>query len=299
MIYLIHLKFNIIDMNKRLRLAKTISAFTNPPIVSIPLFLIICIALSVNDPWQFPMMELMSLIFASILPMAIILSWAKKTGNDHDISNRQDRYTPLVIGTVSYFIGFLISRLLGLNDFFSFLFLCYTINTFIVLLITRQWKISIHTTGFSGPVCALIILLGPVGAVLGMIYPIIIWARVILKKHTMAQAIAGGIYGFIFTAAEIYLFIVLFNLNVGNIYPIGHVFGFILAIIFTPVVLGIFTYKKITNTIIFYLIEIIALCFFMAVTPIDVTIIYVLITVVSILISNYAGEKFPWYNIVI
>jgi hypothetical protein len=166
------------------------------------------------------------------------------------------------------------------------------------MLITRQWKISIHTTGYSGPVCALIMLLGPIGAAFALLYPIIIWARVILKKHTMAQAITGGIYGFLFTALEMYLFIMLFNLNVGAIYPIGHVLGFILAIVFTPVVLGIFSYKKITNTLIFYLVEIIGLCFFMAVTSIDITIIYVLIAVVSILISNYAGEKFYWNKIV-
>ena len=284
-------------MNSKLRLAKTISALTNPPIICIPLFIIICLTLSVDNLWQFPVLEMISLIFASILTMAIILYWAKKTGNDNDISKRQDRLTPLIVGTVSYFIGFLVSIFLGMNDFLTFLFLCYSINTFIVMLITTRWKISIHTTGLSGPVCALIILLGPVGAVFGLIYPVLIWSRVTLKKHTMAQAIAGGVQGFILTAVEMFLFIFLFNLNVGNVYPFYHVCGFILAIIFTPVVLGIFTYLNNTNSIIFYLTEIIGLGFFIAITPIDVIIIYILTTIVSILISKYAGERFSWYNI--
>lgn len=285
-------------MNSKLRLAKTISTLTNPPIICIPLFIIICLTLSIDNLWQFPVLEMISLIFASILPMAIILYWAKKTGNDRDISRRQDRFTPLIVGTVSYFIGFLVSIFLGLNDFLTFLFLCYTINTFIVMLITTRWKISIHTTGLSGPVCALIILLGPVGAVFGLIYPVLIWSRVTLKKHTMAQAIAGGVQGFILTAVEMFLFIFIFNLNVGNIYPLHHVSGFILAIVFTPVVLGIFTYLNNTNSVIFYLVEIIGLGFFIAITPIDVIIIYILTTIVSILISSYAGERFSWYNIV-
>ena len=34
---------------------------------------------------------------------------AKKLKTDNDISNRQDRYIPLVVGIISYFIGFLIS----------------------------------------------------------------------------------------------------------------------------------------------------------------------------------------------
>ena len=285
-------------MNSKFRLAKTISTFTNPPIICIPLFIIICLTLSINDLWQFPLLELISIVFASVLPMAIILYWAKRSGNDNDISKRQDRPIPLIIGTVSYFIGFLISLYLGLNDFLTFLFLCYTVNTFIVMLITTRWKISIHTTGLAGPVCALIMLLGPVGALFALLYPILIWSRVTLKKHTMAQAIAGGVFGFFMTALEMYLYIFLFNLNVGDIYSFLHVFGFILAIIFTPVVLGIFNHFNISNALIFYLFVIIGLCFFMAVTRMDVTIIYGLTSIVSICIGYYGGERFAWYRIV-
>ena len=285
-------------MNSKLRLAKTVSNLTNPPIICIPLFLIICLTISWDNLGKFPALELISIIFTSILPMAIILYWAKKTGNDKDISNRKDRKTPLIVGTISYFIGFVISLSLGLNDFLTFLLLCYSINTFIIMLITSKWKISVHTTGMSGPVCALIILLGPAGAVLGMIYPVLIWSRVTLKKHTMSQAIAGGVFGFIMTAVEMFLFIHLFNLNVGNIYPFIHVLGFILAIVFTPIVLGIFTFINNSNSLIFYLVEIIGFCFFMAITPIDVVIIYCLISMVSILVGYYAGEKFSWYKII-
>lgn len=285
-------------MNSKFRLAKTISTFTNPPIICIPLFFIICLTLSFNNLWQFSILELLSIIFASVLPMAIILYWAKRSGNDNDISKRQDRPIPLVIGTVSYLIGFLISFTLGINDFLTFLFLCYSINTFLLMLITTKWKISIHTTGLCGPVCALIILLGPFGALFALLYPILIWSRVTLKKHTMAQAIAGGIFGFIFTALEMFLFIFIFNLNVGNVYPFFHVLGFILAIVFTPCVLGILYYIDYTNSLIFYFIEIIGFCFFMAVTPIDVIIIYVLTSIVSIAIGYYAGRKFDWYKII-
>lgn len=285
-------------MNEKLKLARRISVFTNPPILCIPLFLIICLTLSINDLWQFPLLELISLVFASALPMAIILYWAKRTGNDNDISNREDRLTPLIIGTVSYLIGFVISLFLGLNDFLTFLLLCYAVNTFIVMLITRQWKISIHTTGLAGPVCALIMLLGPLGAVLGVLYPVLIWARVTLKKHTIAQAIAGGIFGFVFTAVEMYLYIAIFGLDVGTIYPFTHVCGFILAIIFTPVVLGIFSYQNIKNSLIFYLAEIIGFCFFLAVTPIDVTLIFVLTTIASVLITYYGGARFKWFEII-
>ena len=89
-------------MNSKLRLAKTVSNLTNPPIICIPLFLIICLTISWDNLGKFPALELISIIFTSILPMAIILYWAKKTGNDKDISNRKDRKTPLIVGTISY-----------------------------------------------------------------------------------------------------------------------------------------------------------------------------------------------------
>lgn len=285
-------------MKSKLKIAKTISTFTNPPIISIPLFLIICLTLTINNLWEFPLLELISIVFASILPMAIILFWAKVSGDDNDISTRQNRYVPMIIGTASYFIGFLICLFLKLNSFLTFLLLCYAVNTFIMMLITTQWKISIHTTGLSGPVCALIILLGPIGAIFGLIYPVLIWSRVTLKKHTMAQAIAGGVAGFFLTAVEMFLYIAIFNLNVDNIYPFLYVCGFILAIIFTPIILGIFTYLNQKNSLIFYFVEIIGFCFFLAVCPIDVTLIYVLVTIASIYISYYAGERFEWYGIV-
>ena len=78
-------------MNK-LKTAKVISDITNPPILCIPLFLIMCIVLSFENGEfnmsKFIVLELISLVFSSILPMAIILGWAKKIGTDKDISNR-------------------------------------------------------------------------------------------------------------------------------------------------------------------------------------------------------------------
>ena len=189
---------------RKLKIADTISIFTNPPIITIPLFLIICIILACDgipftsgfrfDWTQFIITELISLIFASILPMAITLYWAKKLNTDKDISNREDRFVPLIVGILSYLVGFAIALTLGVSNFLTVLILCYAVNTFIVLLITYKWKISIHTTGLTGPVAALIMLLGPLGAIVGLVYPVLIWSRFTLKKHTMAQAIAGGVF---------------------------------------------------------------------------------------------------------
>ena len=282
-------------MNK-LKIAKTISTITNPPIVCIPLFLIICLVLSFENELfnfkKFIVLELISLVFASILPMAIIVYWAKKLNTDGDISNRQDRFVPLVVGIISYFIGFIVSLVLGVDNFLTALLLCYSINTGVVLLITFKWKISIHTTGLSGPVGALILLLGPIGAVFGIIYPMLIWSRVILNKHTLAQAITGGVQGFFLTIFEMYLFMGLLGYNVVNLTPLIDCVWLVLAIIYLPVVFGLISYSNISNKkVVLSIFKIAGIVLFLVFGSLEVFIIYVLIVLTCIFIKMYNGDE--------
>ena len=287
-------------MNKQ-KVAKAISAVTNPPIICIPLFLIICTVLSFENGTfnisKFAVLELISLIFTSALPLAIILLWAKRIGTDRDISNRSDRYMPLIIGIVSYIIGFMICLVFNLDHFLTALLLCYATNTGVVLLFTIKWKISVHTTALSGPVAALILLLGPLGAIFGVIYPVLIWSRVLLKKHTLAQAISGGVQGFFLTVLEMYLFIYLLNLQVVPLVSLFDSILYILAIIATPVILGILSYAKVFSKTVFLIAEIIALALFYVFTPLSVFLIFVIVSLTSILIGLYAGDDFIWHKV--
>lgn len=288
-------------MEKR-KIAETISTITQPPIITIPLFLIICMVLSFENGTfslsKFLTLELISLVFTSLLPMAIILLWAKRINTDRDISNREDRFVPLVIGIVSYFIGVLVSLILNADNFLTLLLLCYAVNTGVVLLITFKWKISVHTTGISGPIAALILLLGPIGAVFGVIYPIVIWSRVLLKKHTLAQAICGGVQGFILTVVEMYLYMIVFAMPIYGMVSLEMSILYILAIIITPVILGLLSYSDIEHTkMVFIISEIVLFVVFLMFMPLSVFIIFVLITLTSVLISLYAGSEFVWFRV--
>lgn len=288
---------------EKLKVAKSISTVTNPPIICIPLFLIICLTLSFADGrfdfGKFMVLEAVSLVFASILPMAIIVFWAKKLNTDSDISNRSDRYIPLIVGIVSYFIGFLVCLVFQLDNFLTCLLLCYAVNTGVVLLFTTKWKISVHTTGLSGPVGALILLLGPFGAIFGLIYPVLIWSRVLLKKHTLSQAISGGVQGFFLTIIEMYLYMNILNLPVANLVSLYDSILYILAIILTPVFLGLLSYVKTSGPFKNFVVgEILMLVWFYFLTPAGVFVIFILTTLTSILISRYAGDDFIWYKII-
>ncbi|WP_298500989.1 hypothetical protein [uncultured Methanobrevibacter sp.] len=288
-------------MNK-LKIAKRISDLTQPPIITIPLFLIICVILSFENGifnlGKFIVMEAISLVFTSILPILIIVFWAKRLNTDFDISNRQDRFAPLVVGIISYFIGFLVCLFADADNFLALLLLCYCVNTGVVLIITSKWKISVHTTGISGPIGALILLLGPLGALFGIIYPFVIWSRVLLKKHTLSQAICGGVQGFFLTVIEMYLYMYLLNKPLYGIISLEMSCLYILAIIFTPVVLGVLSYIDIKNKrTIFAVAEIIGAIVFIMFAPLQVFYIFVVLTVTSVLISYFAGCDFIWNQI--
>ena len=288
-------------MNKH-KLADAISTVTNPPIITIPLFLIICTILSFENgafDWtKFIVLEMISLVFASVLPMAIIIYWAKRINTDKDISNREDRFMPLVIGIVSYFIGVVVCLLLNADNFLTLLLLCYAVNTGVVLVITSKWKISVHTTGISGPIAALILLAGPLGAVFGILYPIVIWSRVLLKKHTLSQAICGGVQGFFLTVLEMYLYMYIFSMPIDGMIGLGMSILYILAIIMTPIVLGVLSYSDIgSKNKVFALSEVVLLVMFYVFMPLDVFAIFIIITLTSVMISYFAGDEFVWFNV--
>ena len=264
---------------RKYKTAENISTFTNPPIICIPLFLIICFYLS-----------------SSFNP-SFSVDWGKFIVLEGiSLSNRSDRYVPLLVGVVSYFIGFLVALALHLDWFLTILILCYAIDTFIVMLITTQWKVSIHTTGLSGPVAALIVLLGPIGALFGLIYPVLIWSRVLLKKHSLAQAIVGGAQGFFLTCFWLYLFIGLFNLPVVEIYTPIESAWFILAIILYPILLGTSCYLNRDDNsaykAIFAVIGAVALFIFMFYAPVDALIIFILEAIISVSIFYFESYVF-------
>jgi hypothetical protein len=170
----------------------------------------------------------------------------------------------------------------------------------VVMLITSKWKISIHTTGLTGPVAALIMLLGPIGAIFGLIYPLLIWSRFTLKKHTMIQAIAGGVFGFVMTVVEAYLYMDILNLPVYNLVPLGECLWIILALIIVPIILGILTIlneQKTRNTRRIFIIScILTVLFFILFAPTSALISLILALPVTILVAYFGGENFTWHK---
>lgn len=148
-------------------------------------------------------------MFSTILPL-MYLYWAQRIGkiDSLDIVNRKQRIDPLAVGTLMYFMGFVIYKIIGAPPIVTGLMFCFASNTLLVVLVTHYWKISIHSMGISGPLMALYMMYG--NAVL-FAYPLILlvaMSRLILKRHTIPQIVAGVVVGLFLTYLQIkYIFI--------------------------------------------------------------------------------------------
>jgi membrane-associated phospholipid phosphatase len=57
------------------------------------------------------------------------------------------------------------------------------------------WKASAHCTVAGHAAAAGLLLLDPLGLVFLLVLPLVLWSRVILKAHTLSQALAGAVVG--------------------------------------------------------------------------------------------------------
>ena len=185
-------------------LAKIISAIFHPLIMPAIAFTILIVADSASNLSRKLIISSVALTFSVVLVPGYIF-WLKRRGliDSADIIIREQRINPLAIAVVSYLIGFVLLKLMQAPNLVQGLMFCYATNTFLVLLITNWWKISIHTTAISGPLIALMYQFG------SLIFPFLILillvgaSRLILKRHTLTQVMAGAAIGIFSTVLQL------------------------------------------------------------------------------------------------
>jgi membrane-associated phospholipid phosphatase len=84
---------------------------------------------------------------------------------------------------------------------------CYISNTFLVILINKYLKISIHAMGVSGPLALFLFLVGIKAFVFLPILFAVGWSRIKLRVHSLIEVIAGVIFGFISVYLQLFLFL--------------------------------------------------------------------------------------------
>lgn len=180
---------------RQVKLAEFISFVTNPVILLVVAtsFVIYRYADNLTEFVQWLVAAIGLLVIPGMLYSIVI--WAKERKLDIDITDREDRIVPLMLSTLGALIGgYLVSarlensNLLFMSNVLVAYLICLTIITFI-------WKISLHAATMTAMVTILVLFSGPIFLWFYLFLLPIIWARLTLKQHTMAQLGAGILLG--------------------------------------------------------------------------------------------------------
>jgi len=186
------------------KLAAVITHVFNPPVVAAFTFLILLYSQSsISLPFV-----AVSLTFGTLVPLAVIFLLLKRgVVSDFFVSEKKERAKPFAGAILSYIIGSLMLWWLRAPLIVTASMLCYAGNTVLMMLITRQWKISVHASGITGPTT---VLIESIGVWVSIFFALLIpvgWARIKMKAHTPTQIIAGALVTIVSTWLQLKIYL--------------------------------------------------------------------------------------------
>ena len=148
----------------------------------------------------------LSFFFSTALPIITVLTFIKmKMVKDLDASNRSERLLPMALGALFFLAGFIILRELDSPKIIQGVMFCGIINTIIVWLITKYWKISIHTVSMTSGIVIFWILGYEYIILMSIILILTVFSRLITNSHTLSQTIVGAFIGLASTYTQLVL----------------------------------------------------------------------------------------------
>ena len=187
-------------------LAHLISLVCLPPLLAIGTL----VALSshfIADPGEAARVALVSSFFIAVAPAAYVAYLVKrdKVTGGIDLAYREERLRPYLVGAGSCLLGLVVLMRLSAPQAVTVLAVCYAANCLLMALITQRWKISAHAAGAALPLTALLNAFGAAALPFAVVLPVVCWARVRARMHTVAQVCAGALLGLLLTWLQIAL----------------------------------------------------------------------------------------------
>lgn len=167
-------------------------------VLLIPYFIIYRLTTSITYALKW---EIFSSIFIFLGIVLVLLEKRRGIFSDYDLSKREERWKFFVIVLTPIVLYFLASIFIkGLFFSTTIISLGIILALLLFVLANKFVKPSIHTGVACAYVISIALLYGPLAFfVTFWMVPIVIWARLSLKKHTVNEVFVGGIIGTIIT----------------------------------------------------------------------------------------------------
>lgn len=182
---------------RRMRIARYVSYILAPATISLPFILLVAFY-QTQDQLSALIYACITLFFLSVGPLLYIIIGVRLGKlSDIDVSRRTQRAGPFIFGIVSVMIGWLVLTLTNGPRNLQTVMIITVFSGIIMMVITFWWKISMHASSLGGVATMLTVLYGAVMLPLFVLLILVSWSRVVLRRHTVSQVIAGSLAGIV------------------------------------------------------------------------------------------------------
>ncbi len=145
-------------------------------------------------------------VFVTLLPISgiVALYWASKVSDLH-LQAKEERLIPLSFTLASMIVGTIILHRIDASRELVWAGIAYIANSVVFSAITPLWKISFHTSVTTGCLMVLVFLVNSTLGWLFLVVPLIAWARVYRKRHTLLQTVVGTLLAVVNTSLIFYV----------------------------------------------------------------------------------------------
>lgn len=185
---------------RHVRLARFISNILAPSTISVPMILLTAFyqASSAVSALAY---SAITLFFLSIGPFVYILIGVRLGKlSDVDVSKRSERIGPFIFGLLSICLGWFVLVLThGPTPLITILIIT-AVSGLVMMVITLWWKISLHASSLAGAATMLTAFYGAIMLPTFALLVLVSWSRVVLRRHTVAQVVAGSLLSILLSA---------------------------------------------------------------------------------------------------
>jgi len=182
--------------------ANAISQVASPPIVAATAMAITASTLPGPSAWMWAGTYVSLAILIPLLYLVCLVQQGIVT--DLDVQLREQRMRPLIFTMVCNGLAWGVLVLGAAPAQLVLLAGALWVQTVLIFVITLRWKISVHCAAAASLGTLVWSLIGtPWPLLIGV--PIVAWSRVLLRRHTLAQTVAGALLGIAIFAAALWL----------------------------------------------------------------------------------------------
>ncbi|MGN7201610.1 phosphatase PAP2 family protein [Arthrobacter sp. SAFR-044] len=176
------------------RTAKWLTEVFQPPVV-VSLQLLISPLAQAGFPGTIGYGALAAL-FVCVLPLVVLLVLVRLGKvTDHHVSDRKQRAPVLLMALGCIAVGLLVLKAVDAPLSVVAMVLAVVGGVAVLAAVSPFWKMSGHAAAVSCAAVVSVLMLGAAWAPLLVLIPAVSWSRVVLRAHSLAQVVAGSLFG--------------------------------------------------------------------------------------------------------